>query len=94
MFHKEELSYEDLEFFINEFIIREDCDCNSCKGAQEATNISIKTDNAICVEYTVRENWYVLYKGRIICVLITDKDMINSPDDIFDYIAFEEITPE
>ena len=92
MFYKEELSNEDLEFFIKEFVIREGCDCYSCKREQNRTNISMQTDNAVCVEYPAGEDWFMLYEGQIVFISLNDKSLIDSPDDIFDYVTFVEIT--
>ena len=41
-----------------------------------------------------RVHVYFLHLGRIVHVETTDDDLVASPEQIFDYLVFEEITVE
>ena len=92
VFYKDELTSDDLDFFVNEFVMQEDCACYRCTWENKRRNIIAYEDNAICIELPANKEWYMLYNGQIISVSVMDKTILNSPTELFDYISFEEIT--
>ena len=93
-FYKEELTYDDLEFFVKEFVMHEDCSCYPCTWDKNRRNVIAYEDNAICIELPANKEWYMLYNGQIISVCVMDKTIMNSPSELFDYVSFEEIPLE
>ena len=84
IFLKDELTYDDLKYFVETFKWDE--------SDKEKFGELEYVDDMILMRDEYRVICYFIHAGQIVEVRTTDDLFIASPEKLFDYITFEEIT--